>query len=56
MPAVSKKQFAWLHTEDAKEKLGSSGVAEWIDATGSPSNLPEKKSKPWHGYKATTGK
>ena len=55
MPAVSQAQFAWLHTEDAKEKLGEMGVKEWEDATGSPKGLPEKKDeeapkrkKPWH--------
>jgi hypothetical protein len=44
MPAESKSQFRWLHTEDAKKKLGESGIKEWIAATGSPSNLPEKKA------------
>jgi hypothetical protein len=44
MPATSKSQFRWLHTEDAKKKLGESGVNEWISATGSPKGLPEKKS------------
>lgn len=45
MPAVSKSQFRWLHTEDAKQKLGKEGVTEWEDATGSPKNLPEKTHK-----------
>lgn len=45
MPAVSKAQFRWLHTEDAKKKLGKSAVNEWESATGSPKDLPEKKSK-----------
>ena len=44
MPAVSQAQFRWLHTEDAKEKLGKSGVDEWISATGSPKGLPKKKA------------
>lgn len=44
MPAESKAQFRWLHTEDAKEKLGKSGAEEWISATGSPKGLPEKKA------------
>lgn len=44
MPAESKAQFRWLHTADAKKKLGASGVQEWESATGSPKNLPEKKS------------
>ena len=43
MPAVSKQQFKWLHTDDAKEKLGEKAASEWIDATGSPKKLPEKK-------------
>jgi hypothetical protein len=45
MPATSKAQFRWLHTEDAKDKLGKSGVAEWLGATGSPKGLPERKRK-----------
>ncbi len=45
MPAESKAQFRWLHTEDAKEKLGSSGVNEWLGATGSPKGIPERKKK-----------
>lgn len=45
MPAVSQAQFRWLHTADAKKKLGGSGVKEWIGATGSPKGLPEKKKK-----------
>jgi hypothetical protein len=44
MPAVSKAQFRWLHTEDAKKKLGESGVQEWEGATSSPKSLPERKS------------
>jgi hypothetical protein len=43
MPAVSQRQFRWLHTDDAKEKLGSEGVKEWESATGSPKDLPETK-------------
>lgn len=45
MPAVSRKQFRWLHTQDAKNALGLKGVKEWISATGSPKNLPERKKK-----------
>jgi len=45
MPATSKKQFRWLHTEDAKEKLGDEGVEEWESATGSPKDLPEEAPK-----------
>lgn len=45
MPAKSQAQWRWLHTASAKKALGKSGQAEWIGATGSPSNLPEKKSK-----------
>lgn len=45
MPAVSKAQFRWLHTEDAKKQLGSAGQKEWIGATGSPKGLPERKGK-----------
>jgi hypothetical protein len=45
MPAESKAQFRWLHTDDAKEKLGDSGVKEWLGATGSPKGLPERKKK-----------
>jgi hypothetical protein len=45
MPAESKAQFRWLHTKDAEEKLGISGVKEWIGATGSPGHLPEKKKE-----------
>ena len=44
MPAESKAQFRWLHTEDAKKKLGESGVQEWESATGSPKGLPERKA------------
>jgi hypothetical protein len=44
MPAVSKAQFRWLHTADAKKQLGASGVAEWEGATGSPKSLPERKT------------
>lgn len=44
MPAESKAQFRWLHTEDAKKKLGESGVSEWLGATGSPRGLPERKA------------
>ena len=43
MPAKSKAQFRWLHTEDAKEQLGKDGVKEWLGATSSPKNLPERK-------------
>lgn len=42
MPAKSQAQFRWLHTADAKKKLGAAGVKEWEGATGSPKNLPEK--------------
>ena len=45
MPAESKAQFRWLHTEDAEKKLGKSGVSEWLGATGSPKGLPERKKK-----------
>jgi len=45
MPAESKAQFRWLHTDDAEKKLGSAGVDEWIGATGSPKDLPERKEK-----------
>jgi hypothetical protein len=45
VPAKSKAQFRWLHTEDAKKKLGSAGVKEWEGATGSPKSLPEKVTK-----------
>jgi hypothetical protein len=45
MPAESKAQFRWLHTADAKEKLGAKGVSEWLGATGSPKGLPERKKK-----------
>lgn len=45
MPATSKAQFRWLHTADAKRKLGASGVKEWEQATGSPKGLPERKRK-----------
>jgi hypothetical protein len=51
MPAESKAQFRWLHTDDAKEKLGNSGVKEWIGATGSPKGLPERKKAPGFGRK-----
>ena len=44
MPAVSKAQFRWLHTEDAKKQLGKSGTDEWLSATGSPKGLPERKA------------
>ena len=44
MPAESKAQFRWLHTEDAKEKLGKAGTDEWLSATGSPKGLPERKA------------
>ena len=44
MPAVSKAQDRWLYTEDAKNALGLKGVKEWLGATGSPKNLPEKKN------------
>ena len=43
MPATSKAQFRWLHTDDAKNALGMKGVKEWVGATGSPKNLPERK-------------
>lgn len=43
MPAKSKAQFRWLHTASAKKALGAAGQKEWIGATGSPKNLPEKK-------------
>jgi hypothetical protein len=42
LPAKSKAQFRWLHTDDAKKALGKAGVKEWEGATGSPKNLPEK--------------
>jgi hypothetical protein len=42
MPAKSKAQFRWLHTESAKKALGAAGVKEWEGATGSPKGLPEK--------------
>jgi hypothetical protein len=45
MPATSKAQFRWLHTDDAKKQLGKFGVEEWIGATGSPKSLPERKKK-----------
>jgi hypothetical protein len=45
MPAVSKAQFRWLHTADAKQKLGAGGVREWEGATGSPKSLPQRKKK-----------
>lgn len=45
MPAVSKAQFRWLHTEDAKKKLGAAGVREWEGATVSPKSLPERKKR-----------
>jgi hypothetical protein len=45
VPAESKAQFRWLHTEDAKEKLGKAGVSEWLGATDSPKELPERKKK-----------
>jgi hypothetical protein len=45
MPAKSKAQFRWLHTDDAKKKLGAKGVKEWEGATGSPKALPEKVDK-----------
>lgn len=47
MPATSKAQFRWLHTDSAKKALGKSGVKEWIGATGSPKGLPERKSTSW---------
>jgi hypothetical protein len=43
MPAKSQAQFRWLHTDSAKKALGSAGVSEWLNATGSPNKLPEKK-------------
>ena len=45
MPATSKSQFRWLHSDDAKKALGATGVKEWIGATGSPKDLPERKKK-----------
>jgi hypothetical protein len=45
MPAVSKAQFRWLHTDDAKKQLSKSGADEWLSATGSPKGLPERKKK-----------
>src|SRR5208282_882407 len=45
MPATSKAQFRWLHTDDAKKALGKKGQEEWLGATGSPKNLPEKKTE-----------
>jgi hypothetical protein len=51
MPAVSKAQFRWLHTDSAKKALGASGVKEWESATGSPKGLPEKKNKFAHASK-----
>ena len=45
MPAVSKAQFRWLHTDSAKKALGKGGQKEWLDATGSPEHLPERKRK-----------
>jgi hypothetical protein len=45
VPAESKAQFRWLHTDDAKEKLGAKGVSEWLGATGSPKGRPERKKK-----------
>lgn len=45
MPATSKAQFRWLHTKDARNALGVKGVEEWINATGSPKKLPERKKK-----------
>lgn len=47
MPAKSKAQFRWLHTDSAKKALGKSGVKEWIGSTGSPKKLPERKSRGW---------
>jgi len=55
MPAVSKAQFRWLHTEDAKKQLGKSGADEWLSATGSPKGLPEKKKAPGFGRKKSNG-
>jgi hypothetical protein len=43
MPAKSKAQFHWLHTDSAKKGLGSAGQKEWINSTGSPKKLPDKK-------------
>ena len=43
MPAVSKAQDRWLHTSSAENALGLKGVKEWLAATGSPKNLPERK-------------
>jgi hypothetical protein len=51
MPADSKAQFRWLHTEDAAKKLGTAGVKEWESATGSPKGLPERKKKFQHAGK-----
>lgn len=48
MPAVSRKQFRWLFTGDAKKKLGAAGVEEWKGATGSPDGLPEEAPKKKH--------
>ena len=42
MPAESKDQWRWLHTDDAKNALGLKGVKEWLSSTGSPKNLPER--------------
>ena len=42
MPAVSKAQDRWLYTDAAKNALGLKGVKEWLGATGSPKNLPER--------------
>jgi hypothetical protein len=44
VPAKSKAQFRWLHTEDAKKKLGAKGVKEWEGATKGPKALPERVS------------
>lgn len=56
MPAQSKAQFRWLHTDSAKKALGSKGVNEWIGATGSPKGLPEKKSNAFEKAKESSGK
>lgn len=51
MPATSKAQFRWLHTDDAKKQLGAKGVKEWEQATSSPKSLPERKKRKTRGVK-----
>jgi hypothetical protein len=51
IPAKSKAQFRWLHTDDAKKQLGAAGVKEWEKATGNPKSLPERKKRKTRGVK-----